>query len=190
MKKIILFCVLTMITVAAAAANVWSAPALTKGGPLPDFTLSAPKNSAERSYLGVGSGPFRVANIKAELVVVEIFSMYCPYCQKEAPNVNAVYNKIENDPALKGRIKFLGIGAGNSQTEVDIFRERYKIPFALVPDKDFQAHELLGQPRTPFFVILKLKPGSRERVVATHLGAYESPEKFLDDLRAALKEAK
>lgn len=188
MKKITLFlailAVLSFIAPAAQAAQ----PA--KGGTLPDFTLNT-KNSGERSYLGVGSGPFRVSDIKSNLVIVEIFSMYCPHCQKDAPNVNQVYTKIESDPALKGRIKIIGIGAGNSQLEVDTFRQRYKVPFPLFPDKDFQIHDLLGQPRTPFFIVLNLQPGTKERIIETHLGPYESPDQFLNSvLKPALKEAK
>lgn len=188
MKKIILILViLAAISVIAPAAQ---AAQPVKGSALPDFSLST-NNSAERSYLGVGSGPFRISDIKSTLVVIEVYSMYCPYCQKEAPNMNALYNKIEGDPALKGRIKIIGIGAGNSQMEVETFRNRYKVPFALSPDKDYQVHELLGQPRTPLFIVLKLQPGSREKVVATQLGAFESPDQFLNAvLRPALKEAR
>lgn len=188
MKKTTLFLVvLAALSLIAAAAQ---AAQPVKGSALPDFTLST-KNSAERNYLGVGSGPFRISDIKAGLVVIEIYSMYCPYCQKEAPNMNVLYNKIESDPALKGRIKIIGIGAGNSQMEVETYRNRYKVPFPLFPDKEYQIHDLLGQPRTPFFIIVKPQPGGKETVVATHLGAYDSPDQFLNTvLRPALKEAR
>ncbi|MEN6467105.1 MAG: TlpA disulfide reductase family protein [Syntrophaceae bacterium] len=175
---------------AALSVSAFAAQPPVKGGTLPDFTLST-KNSAERGYLGVGSGPFRISNIKSSLVVIEVYSMYCPYCQKEAPNMNQLYNKIESDPALKGRIKIIGIGAGNSQLEVDTYRQRYKVPFPLFPDKEYEVHDLLGQPRTPFFIVVKLQPGGKEKVVSTQLGAYDSPDQFLDTvLRPALKEGK
>lgn len=188
MKKITLF--LAILAALSLIAPAVEAAQPVKGGSLPDFMLST-KNSGEKSYLGVGSGPFRVSDIKSNLVVVEIFSMYCPHCQKDAPNVNQLYNKIESDPALKGRIKIIGIGAGNSQLEVDTFRQRYKVPFPLFPDKDFKIHDMMGQPRTPFFIVLKLQPGTKERIIATHLGPYESPDQFLNTvLKPALKEAK
>lgn len=181
---------LTALFLAALAVCAFAAQQPVKGSSLPDFTISA-RSGAERSYLGVGSGPFRVSDIKSSLVVIEIFSMYCPYCQKEAPNMNQLHNKIENDPALKGRIKIIGIGAGNSQMEVDTFRQRYQVSFPLFPDGEYKVHDLVGQPRTPFFIILKLQPGGKEKVVATQLGAYESPDRFLNTvLRPALKEGK
>lgn len=187
MKK---FTICLAVFLAAISAIAFAADKPVAGSALPDFTLST-KNSAERSYLGVGSGSFRIANVKANLVVIEVYSMYCPYCQKEAPNMNLLYNKIENDPNLKGRIKIIGIGAGNSPGEVEIFRQRYQVPFALFPDKDYQVHDLLGQPRTPFFIVVKLQPGGKEKIVATQLGAYDSPDQFLNTvLRPALKEGK
>jgi peroxiredoxin len=187
MKKTALF---LAIILAAISVIAFAAGQPVVGSALPDFTLSA-KNSAEKNYLGVGSDPFRISNIKANLVVIEIYSMYCPYCQREAPNMNLLFNKIESDPALKGRIKIIGIGAGNSQMEVDTYRNRFKVPFPLFPDKEYEIHDLLGQPRTPFFIVVKQQPGGKEKVIETHLGAYDSPDQFLNTvLRPALKEAK
>lgn len=47
------------------------------GGVLPEFTLSVPQNDAQRDYLGVGGKKaFSIPEIKAEVVIIEIFSMY------------------------------------------------------------------------------------------------------------------
>jgi peroxiredoxin len=153
------------------------------GGQLPDFTLGVPKDAAEKSYLGLsGSGAFKIPQIRAKTVVVEIFSMYCPYCQREAPNVNRLYEKIEADPALKGKIKLIGIGVGNSAFEVGVFRKRYNIPFPLFPDGDFVLHKLLGEARTPYFIGVKIGPDGSHQVIHSRLGAFESVEKFLDEI--------
>ena len=170
-----------MILCGPAAGRTGGPPPV--GGQLPDFTLGAPKNPAEKSYLGLsGSGAFRVPQIRAQAVVVEIFSMYCPYCQKEAPNVNRVYEKIEADPALRGKIKLLGIGVGNSAFEVGVFRKKYSIPFPLFPDGDFVLHKLLGEARTPYFIGVKIGPDGSHQVIHSRLGAFESAEKFLDEI--------
>lgn len=156
------------------------------GGQLPDFTLGLPTDAAEKTYLGLtGSGTFRIPQIRAKAVVIEIFSMYCPYCQKEAPNVNRVFEKIEADPALRGKIKLIGIGVGNSAYEVEAFRKKYAIPFPLFPDGDFTLHKLLGEARTPYFIGVKIGPDGSHQVIHSRLGAFESVEKFLDEIARA-----
>jgi len=169
----------------AAALAFWapsssvSAAEPAVGKPLPDFVLAAPKDSAARGYLGIAGGSsFRIADIKAQAVVIEIFSMYCPYCQKDAPLVNELYRKIEGGPH-KGKIKIVGIGVGNSAFEVETFRKKYAIPFPLFPDGDFALHRLLGELRTPYFIVVRLSPGAVPQVVYAKLGGFEQVDPFL-----------
>lgn len=175
---------LGMILCGPAAGRAAGPP--TVGGQLPDFILSTPKDAAQKGYLGLsGSGTFRIPQVRAKTVVIEIFSMYCPFCQKEAPNVNQVYRKIEADPALRGKIKLLGIGVGNSAYEVEAFQKRYDIPFPLFPDGDFALHKLLGETRTPYFIGVRIGPDGSQRVIHSRLGAFESVERFLDEIVGA-----
>jgi hypothetical protein len=47
------------------------------GGKLPEFTLSVPKNDEHQEYLGLaGKESFKISEISAEVVIIEIFSMY------------------------------------------------------------------------------------------------------------------
>ena len=47
------------------------------GGVLPEFSLSVPKNNDHQEYLGVvGKQAFTIPEIKADVVIVQIFSMY------------------------------------------------------------------------------------------------------------------
>ena len=153
------------------------------GGKLPDLTLGVPKEGAEKAYLGLsGSGAFKIPQIRTKTVIVEIFSMYCPYCQKEAQNVNRVYEKIEADPILRGKIKLIGIAVGNSAFEAGVFKKKYNIPFPLFPDGDFTLHKLLGEVRTPYFIGVTIHPDGSHRVIHSRLGAFESVGKFLDEI--------
>ncbi|MGD9241463.1 MAG: hypothetical protein PVG69_15645 [Desulfobacterales bacterium] len=46
------------------------------GGALPEFDLSVPKSDEQQRYLGVAGKTFTIPQIKAEVVIIEIFSMY------------------------------------------------------------------------------------------------------------------
>ena len=47
------------------------------GGVLPEFTLPVPKSDEHQDYLGVGGkDAFSVPEIRADVVIIEIFSMY------------------------------------------------------------------------------------------------------------------
>ena len=152
-----------------------------EGSTLPPVKLSIPKSPEEKSYLGLtGEGSFTIPQIKANVVIIEIFSMYCPYCQKEAPLVNELYNAIEKNPDLKGKIKIIGIGAGNTPFEVDVFRNKYQIPFPLFPDADFTIHKACGEVRTPYFIGVKNNEDGTHRVIYSKLGTIEDANQFLE----------
>jgi thiol-disulfide isomerase/thioredoxin len=152
-----------------------------KGEVLPIMNFPIPKNPDERSYLGLsGSGSFKIPQIKAKTVIIEIFSMYCPYCQKDAPGVNELYRLIENNADIKNKIKLIGIGAGNSSYEVEVFKKTYNVPFPLFPDKDFTIHKACGEVRTPYFMVIKINEDGTHQIVHTQLGEYPGAEPFLD----------
>jgi len=151
-----------------------------EGGVLPDFSLSVPESPEARKYLGLdGKSSFKIPQIKAEVVVVEIFSMYCPHCQKEAPIVNKLYQAAENQSNLSGKVKIVGIGVGNTPYEVNIFKDRYKIPFPLFPDEDFSIHQLVGEVRTPYFIVIRINGDGSHKVIYSQLGSFGDPDDFL-----------
>ena len=182
MKKI-----LTVLVLITFLFSILVFPALAankppgKGEGLPVINLPVPKNPDERNYLGLsGSGLFKIPQIKAKAVIVEIFSMYCPYCQKDAPGVNELYRLIENNPDIKNKVKLIGIGAGNSPYEVEVFKKTYNVPFPLFPDKDFVIHKACGEVRTPYFMVVKINEDGTHQIVYAQLGDYPGAEKFLE----------
>jgi len=48
-----------------------------KGGTFPDIVLPVPADAADRRYLGLPeSGKFKIPDVKARVVIVEVFNMY------------------------------------------------------------------------------------------------------------------
>jgi len=151
------------------------------GEPLPSITLPTPEDSTHKAYLGLLKGDsFRISQIKARVVIIEIFSMYCPHCQSEAPAVNGLYEKIEATPSLKGKIKLIGIGVGNTPFEVDVFKKKYQVPFPLFSDADFVMHKAFGEVRTPCFVGVRLNSDQTNQVIYAKVGGLEGVDQFLD----------
>jgi peroxiredoxin len=182
MKKL-----LALFAVMALLFSLFVFPALAankppeKGERLPVFNLPIPKNPDERNYLGLsGSGLFKIPQIKAKTVILEFFSMYCPICQKDAPGVNELYRLIENNPVIKNKVKLIGIGAGNSPYEVEVYKKTFDVPFPLFPDKDFVIHQACGEVRTPYYMVVKMNDDGTHQIVHAQLGDYPGAEKFLE----------
>ena len=151
-----------------------------EGGMLPDISLPVPAQPEEQQYLGVkDKGTFKLPGIRAEVLIIEVFSMYFPFCQKEAPSVNELYRLIGQDKNLKEKVKLIGLGAGNSPFEVNTFRNTYAVPFPLFADTDFAIHNALGKVRTPYFIVIKINKDGSHKVVYSKVGSFGEPQAFL-----------
>jgi peroxiredoxin len=152
-----------------------------KGSKLPFINLPIPKNLNEKKYLGLsGDGFFTINQIKTKAVLIKIFNLYCPVCQSTAAAMTELFHQIEENSDLKDKIKLIGIGAGNSLLEVEVFKQTNHIPFPVFPDEDFTIHKVLGEVRTPFFIATRMNRDGFHEIVHTHLGALTEVRAFLD----------
>jgi thiol-disulfide isomerase/thioredoxin len=179
--------------------NVWTflllaASCLALGGPavgenassidavrLAALELPTPKDAAERDYLGIsGQEVLTIPQIAAQVVIVQIFSMYCPYCQKEAPKVNELYRLIEEKPEWRGKIKLIGVGASNTVFEVRLFKRTYQVPFPMFPDETSATPKICNEMRTPLFMGLRINRDGSLSVFYSQVGGFGSAAQFLD----------
>jgi len=67
----------TGLVIASVSLSMADSQPPVVGGVLPDFTLSVPGSDEHRKYLGVeGKDAFNIPEIRADVVIIEIFSMY------------------------------------------------------------------------------------------------------------------
>jgi thiol-disulfide isomerase/thioredoxin len=151
--------------------------------PFPDLTFTQGLSKGEQVYLGIPQKKtFSFKEIRGNLILIEFISTYCVSCQRQAPIFNELYSSIEKDPGLKGKVKMIGVAAGNNLNEVEIYKKTYQVPYPIISDPKFDAHTAVGSPRTPFSIWVRKDTQGKCIVVSTHLG--------LMDLKSATEETK
>lgn len=167
-------------------ARVDDAPAPAERVGLASLRLPSPAGSEEKTYLGIPEAPtFKLGEIDAEFLLIEVFDMYCPYCQREAPNVNRLYAMIQERPDLRDRLKIIGIGWGNSAYEVNLFKRRYAIPFPLFPDNDEAVGREIELKGTPTFTLVRNRGDGTMDILYNDFAHLDDVGAFLSKLLAA-----
>lgn len=171
-----------LISVCPAQENKLDAKALG------EIQFASPELVAVKKYLGLpDKQKFSLGQIKAEAVFLEIFSMYCPVCQKDAPTVNKLYTLIEADPNLKNAVKFVGVGTGNTPYEVEVFKKKFNINFPLFPDDEFRIQKAFSQDiRTPTFVLARVKGGNQLEILKVRIGEIKDAQEFFNSMSQLL----
>jgi hypothetical protein len=148
------------------------------------LSLSASENRADMAYLGIrGKEAFTLSQVAAKTLIVQVFSMYCPHCQADAPEANKLYRQIQENPRLKDKVKMLGIGTGNTIFEVDLFKEKFHVPFPLFPDENFDAQKSCSEKiRTPLFIVVKPEASKGLKLLHVHVGKIKNAEIFLKEI--------
>jgi hypothetical protein len=140
-----------------------------------NITFPAPESLQQAKYFGLSSvKPFKVNDIKAKIVVVEIMSALCEYCSLNAGKMNEIYNTIEQNPQLAPQVKFLAIGIGNSSSQLNAFKQQHKVAFPMLNDTT-GVSMAMGDLPTPTTLIVSCATG---KVLDSHVGLIWSADGF------------
>jgi peroxiredoxin len=177
-----------MLTVAGLGLCDTSKQISVNADILADLNFNSPENLADKKYLGLSDGKnFKLPQVKARLLILQIFSMYCPICQRDAHAVNELHDLIQKVPGLRDEVKMLGVGTGNTPYEVNVFREKFKVAFPLIPDDNFAIQKALSDEiRTPTFVVVKPTAAGKLEIVLTKVGEIKESGEFLKKIMAKL----
>jgi peroxiredoxin len=156
---------------------------IKKGDAFPEIALKTPSQAKDRTYLGISGGDqFKVKELKAEVILVEIFDVYCLPCQKQAPLYRQLFGMIQSNPTARDQIKMIGIAVGNDESEIKKFRDHFQVPYPIVSDPKYLLNEAVGGGPAPFSIIVRKEPGGKSALVAdTHLG-------FNNDIQGLFKQ--
>jgi peroxiredoxin len=142
--------------------------------------LAAPVADRERGYLGLpgGAADFVLSDVRADVLIVDLFDMYCHVCQKTAPKVNALFALLEKR-GYGGRIKMIGVAVGDTPLEAETFRRKFQVPFPVLADRVKAVSAEFGNEKRPCLLVLKKREG-RLSVIFSHTGS-------IDDIEATLE---
>jgi peroxiredoxin len=157
-------------------------PALAQpkeGEKVGNLNFAGPISPEDQKNLGLAKmGPFTLKDVQAQFVVLDFFSTTCSHCFHQAPTLNALYNLVAQNPKLKDKLKFIGVGAHDNEFKLKFWKQNFNVPFPLVPDTEGTLFKSLKMPGTPIMVIVD-KDG---KVVYVHLGAVESADGTLKEI--------
>ena len=193
-KNQILFVSLTVAILSfMGPSSLWAvplknpSPVLRSGDLFPTIHLPNSLSQIEKKYLGLGEKKiFSLDEIKSDLIVVKYLNTNCPYCIKLLPVFNEIYQTLEQDSTLNGKIRIIGISTGDTLAEVEGFKRKHTIPYPILPDPEFKAHKAVGEPRVPFIVVARKDKLNRWVVATVHVGLIFSAENFIGELKAIL----
>ncbi len=154
------------------------------GSYLPEFQLEAPSSENERAYLGIeGAETFSINQLNCQLILIEIVRVYCPQCHIQMPLFNKLFYRIKRDADMYKKTKMLVVAVGANPIETAYFKKEHQIPYPVIKDPKFEIHKLLGEPRTPFVMLV-----SRDKkVVFAHLGIIRDIDKFFLQIKKSVQ---
>jgi hypothetical protein len=167
---------------------------ITAGDFFPEFSFPMLQAKSDIHYLGlptkffglIRGETFSLKEVKADLICLEFLNKYCFSCQLQVPVLVQVYSRVDKDPQLKGRIKFIGIGEGNNEKEVESFKAEKQVPFPFLADPKFLVYESIGEPGVAPLSLHLRKTEAGLLVTYLKAGLTKDPGQVLKELTHSL----
>lgn len=97
--------------------------------------------------------------------------------------LNNLYNLANQDPALKGKLKFMAVGKDNDEMAMKMWKAFHKVPFPMIADPGGMFAKALNFPNYPVTMLLD-KSG---KIIWVHVGAFDNAEEALKNIKAVVK---
>lgn len=176
--------VLATVAITAAflplAGAFGASPVEIQEGTQFNFTLPSPGSTQVQSYLGLKTpGPFKLSDVKAQMVVIELMSSTCPHCQASAPTVNNVYKEMQTDPGLAD-VKFFALSLSDNKLGLETFRKAFKTVFPILLDENHGITNSIKGLSTPTVIMVSTKSG---KVLSVHQGEIQDADGFIKQVK-------
>jgi peroxiredoxin len=159
-------------------------------GTLPAVPLLDVLSPEQRTYLGLAaSGSFTVDAVRGDLIVLEFFNASCYACTLMAPVMDEAWRAVDARDDLRRRVRFVGIGVGNTSGQVRDFRERFDAPFPMIADPDYSLFDALGTSEGTPYLVLARRASDGKLAARAHVGYLPQAAAIVTAIEAALADA-
>ncbi|MDA1068336.1 MAG: redoxin domain-containing protein [Verrucomicrobia bacterium] len=138
MRSLILFLIFSVASAVAAEG--------------PHFPVTEARDNLPLRGISDDAETFTLSNVDASVVVLVVFDLYCPVCQKSAPNMKRLAESIQG---LATEIPVLGFGSGDTIFETQKFKDKFKLPFPCISDREKAVSAYYHVERTPSIIVLE-----------------------------------
>jgi hypothetical protein len=94
-----------------------------------------------------------------------------------------LYSKVAGDPNLKDKVKFVVVAQGEDQGVAKMWKKVKKVPFPVVPDKDWKLSKAMNYPHFPVTMLVD-KSG---KVLWVHIAEFDSANEAFAKIKKLVK---
>lgn len=168
--------VLFLIPILFAAAVAFAEP-LTQGSNIPD--IKAPALVDRTHYEGLGlkavEGPFDLASVDGEMLVLELFNRFCFSCLRQTEEVQKYFTDLGNK-GYAGRVRVLAVGIGNDGADLKEYTRTLKTSFPMAADPSFSFYYGIGDLDSAPVTLFLRKEKGKWVVADLHFGVQGATE--------------